>query len=126
MPHLLRVGNLFSRRFTLTVHGCNRSQPNGPLPCKIEHEQSLGVTFSVFCQHRGVSRGLKRQNKENNFFRFFDHFTYFLSPFLETTIPIQKFLFVPMNSVIWQITPQISPYSFHFVCKKLHVLPFPD
>ncbi len=30
MPHLLRVGNLFLRCITLTLHGCNRSQPNGP------------------------------------------------------------------------------------------------
>ncbi len=47
------------------------------LPCKIEHEWSLGVTFSVFCQHRSVFDGLTCQNKENNFFRIFDHFTYF-------------------------------------------------
>ncbi len=30
MPHLLKVENLFLHRFMLTVHGCNRNQPNGP------------------------------------------------------------------------------------------------
>ncbi len=28
MSHILRVGNLFLHHFTLTVHGCNRNQPN--------------------------------------------------------------------------------------------------
>ncbi len=47
----------------------------------------LGVTSSVFCQHRGVSGGLTHQYNKNHFFRFFDHFTYFssISLFLETT-----------------------------------------
>ncbi len=35
------------------------------------------MTLSVFRQHKGVSSGLTRQNKENLFFLFFDHFTYF-------------------------------------------------
>ncbi len=52
----------------------------GPLlPREIESELRLGVTFSVFCQHRNVSVGLTPQNEENLFFfQFFDHFTYFL------------------------------------------------
>ncbi len=52
--------------------------------CKIEHEWNLRVTFSVFCQHRGVSGGLTRKIKENLFF-FFDFLT-ILSIFLNTSV----------------------------------------
>ncbi len=60
----------------------------GPLlPCKIECEQSFGVTFSVVCQHRGVSFGLTCSNKENHFFFYFLTISpiFSISPFLEKT-----------------------------------------
>ncbi len=54
----------------------NIHYPKKILPWKIKCEQSLGVTFSVFCQRSCVSGGITCQNKKIIFFQFYDHFTY--------------------------------------------------
>ncbi len=65
------MGNLFCvTSGSLYIAATETDQMGLLLPCTIEREWSLGMTFSVFCQHGCVSSGLALQNEENHFFNF--------------------------------------------------------
>ncbi len=104
---------------------CNRDRPNGPFIAMWNWaRKSLGVTFSVFCQHRGVSGGLTHQNKENNFFQFSDH-TYFLRYLLFYKWPNGSFIY-GMLHMFSLFSSKLSMCSFQHYRNKNFLFGLPQ